>query len=68
MEFERGAFEVSIEDGVITFTWPGGYQRGMPLRVGRICHARMETALAEYDARQAVVVPIKPRRGHAARS
>ena len=48
-----------IVDGIALLEWPDGSRRGIPLRVFRIEHARAGQALAEYDARQGEVIPIR---------
>ena len=53
---------ISIEDGIVTLTWPNGEQRCTPLRIFRIFYARAGLALASYDARLAEVHPIKGRK------
>jgi len=59
IEFLEAAFEVAISGGVIVLTWPNGLRRAMPLGVFRICTARANKALAEYDERKAEVLQLR---------
>ncbi len=63
MEFVEEPFEVSIRDGIAILKWPDGNKRGVPLRVFRIQTARCIKVLADYDAKRAVVLPLKRKRG-----
>lgn len=51
-----------INDRFVKWTWGGGKSKCMPLPQFRLCTARQVELLAEYDAREAEVVPIRGRK------
>lgn len=73
-EFSGEAAEFEIIDGNMHCKWKGSRpDLCIPLRVFRVNLARANKAVADYDARDAVVVPIREtglrrpkRRAHAA--
>lgn len=62
VEFIGEPFAVAIKEGFVLLIYPDGTKRSVPLRVFRIMLDRASRALAEYDGRNAEVVPIKPRK------
>jgi hypothetical protein len=62
---------VAIKDGNLSLAYADGSHFVMPLRIARMMHGRICTALNEHDHRRADVLPFqpeKPRRRKAATS
>lgn len=58
--------EYAVREGIVYISTADGWTCAFPLRKFRLGMARAAKAIAEYEARNAEVVPIKG--GHAARS